>query len=141
MNRRGEAFLTKAGIAIVLFGMFMGFITIFMSGLATDYGRTIEPAYQDNFNSVNSDLKAIEIEAQQIQKNSGLDSDATDIAQAQGVLSASEKKADSQTIMSDAINTMQDILPFSDFVDNAITLIISVIFLGAIVYIIIGRWI
>lgn len=141
MNKRGEAFLTKAGIAVVLFGMFVGFFTLFMSGLASDYGRTIEDSYQDNFDGINSQVSTIEKEAQEIQKGSGLDSQASDLAQAQGVLSASEKKADTQTILADALNSIRDLLPFDDFIYNAILVILSIVFLGAIVYIFIGRWI
>jgi hypothetical protein len=141
MNKRGEAFLTKAGVGIALMSMFIGLITIFMSGLATDYSRNIESSYQDNFNAITSDLTEIEKEAQQIQKGSGLDSQASDLAQAQGVLSASEKKADSQTILMETINSIRDILPFDDFVYKGLLLILGAIFLSALIYVVLGRWI
>ena len=141
MNKRGEAFFTKVSIGLILFGMFVGFFTLFMSDLASDYGRTIETDYQDKFSGISSDVSAIQIEAQQIQKGSGIDSTATDLAQVQGVLSATEKQADSQTILADVINSIRDILPFHDFIYFALLAIIATIFIGAIIYGVLGRWV
>jgi hypothetical protein len=80
-------------------------------------------------------------EAQNIQKNSGVDSASSDIAQVQGVLSASEKAADTQTILMDALNNLRKLVPFDDFVFYTLLTIISIAFLGAVIYIFVGRWI
>lgn len=141
MNKKGEAFITKSMIGMSLFSLCVVFFSVLLASLSTDYGRTVESAYQDNFNSISTDLTAVEQEAQQIQKSSGLDAASTDIAQAQGVLSASEKAADAQTIFMEAISTIRDIVPFNDFVFYTILSIMGIAFFGAIVYIFIGRWI
>lgn len=141
LNKRGEAFITKAGIGIAIFGLLVTFVAVFMGSLSEDYGRTIETQYSNNFNSVNSDLTDLQIESQQIQQSSGIDAGSQDIAQVQGVLSASEKAADSQTIIVDALNTIKEILPFDNFVFVALLSILAIAFIGAIIYIPLGRWV
>ena len=138
--RKGEAFITKAAVGITLLGMFTVFVAVFMSSLSTDYGRTIESQYDNPYADITSDVSAIQVEAQQIQKSSGIDAQSTDLAQAQGVLSAAEKAADTQSILMETLTTFRNILPFDDFVLYSLIAILSIVFLGAIAYIPLGRW-
>lgn len=141
MKKRGEAYFTKVTIGLFLFTMFVTFITLFMSGIAGNYDRTIETAYANQYSGTNDQITAIQVEAQQIQKGSGIDSTATDLAQAQGVLSATEKQADTQTILTDVINSIRNLFPFSDFIFFSLLGIIGAITIGAIIYGILGRWV
>lgn len=128
---RGEGFLTQISVGVVLFIMAMTLTFSLMVGFGEDYSRTI--SQDDEFTALSADMMALQIESQDIQKSSGIDAKSSDIAQLQGVLSAGENQANTQTILTKIISEIQSIIPFDSYIVKGLGLILAILFLAAII--------
>lgn len=133
--------ITKATISVTLAVMFITMVLALMVALGADYGRNVDSAYTEQFVDVNTDIQAIQAEAIEIQQGSSIDADSSDIAQLEGVLSASDKTADIQNILKDTLIAIQNILPFGDFILNALLIVLAALMIGGVIYAFLGRWI
>lgn len=87
-------FITKFGLGAGLFILIMFFGSFLLTESANEYGITVDSFYEQNIGDVDLDSKYQNtiFEAQKIQEGASIDSDAQDIAQLEGAITAEKTK-------------------------------------------------
>lgn len=125
-------------VLIMIFSVFFWGLT----DLASNYNVTVEDLYLESGQSISSQEKTnqkIILESQEISRTSSLDEQATDTAQAQGDISAVKNTAQSSNILQTFISQFQNVIPYHQSITVAILSIISILFVAAGIYLLIGR--
>ena len=128
-------FITKFGLGAGLFILIIFFGSFLLTESANEYGITVDSFYEQNIGDVDLDSKYQNtiFEAQKIQEGSSIDSDAQDIAQLEGAITAEKTKINFFDVGNVALNMVSKYI----LVDPVITGILTsmlILMIGAAVF-------
>jgi hypothetical protein len=137
------AITIKLGIVMILFSLLTFFSLYFLTSVGNDYGVTVESIYNDKFGASSSGLSggAVDVayNASDVFEGADVDSQSQDVAQARGALTAGETNLDYKTVAGSFFSDLVRIFPFNPAVIGALAAILTVLTIGAGVYLFTGR--